>query len=133
MATKVTDPITKITGTTYDSLGRGTQAWLPNRLRAFGAALHTALHCDYHPSKDTAPWSPPATSDRQPRACTTSYTIYDSLLGARETQPPPGGRLVNPTRYDTRGLASLPLSDILGREQRIVRRPGNRRGRPGPL
>nr|WTB28863.1 hypothetical protein OG781_04345 [Streptomyces sp. NBC_00830] len=37
MATKVTDPITKITGTTYDSLQRGTQVWLPNRLRILGA------------------------------------------------------------------------------------------------
>ncbi|MET8331978.1 hypothetical protein [Streptomyces sp. NPDC005181] len=60
MATKVTAPITKITGTVYDGLGRGTQVWLSNRLRILGATPnHTS---DYHPSKDTAPSSGDASS-----------------------------------------------------------------------
>lgn len=85
--TKVTDPNSKITETTYDSLGRTTQVWLPNRLRIANATPNYTYA--YHPSQDTASWV--STNSLTPTASgyTTTYTIYDSLLRARETQSPP--------------------------------------------
>ncbi|MBT2411108.1 RHS repeat-associated core domain-containing protein [Streptomyces sp. ISL-12] len=111
-ALKVTDPNNKITESTYDSLGRVTQTWLANRLRIAGAAPNYKY--EYHLSKDAASWV--ATSTLTPTASgyNTTYTIYDSLLRARETQvpSPSGGRIVTLTQYDTRGLADSVLSDI---------------------
>ncbi|WP_371601212.1 RHS repeat-associated core domain-containing protein [Streptomyces sp. NBC_00564] len=111
-AIKVTDPNSKITETTYDSLGRVTQVWLPNRLRLAGATPNYKYA--YHLSKDTASWVSTSTLTPTASGYVTSYTIYDSLLRARETQSPSpsGGRIVNLTQYDTRGLVSSTLSDI---------------------
>ncbi|MFI9757921.1 RHS repeat-associated core domain-containing protein [Streptomyces sp. NPDC051963] len=110
--TKATDPNSKITETTYDSLGRVTQVWLPNRLRIAGATPN--FKYEYHLSKGTASWV--STSSLTPTASgyNSTYTIYDSLLRARETQTasPSGGRIVSLTQYDTRGLVSSTLSDI---------------------
>lgn len=51
---------------------------------------------------------------RTPRAHITCRTSYDSLLRTRDTQSPvpSGGRLVHPTRHDTRSLINSTLSDI---------------------
>ncbi|GAA4827072.1 RHS repeat-associated core domain-containing protein [Streptomyces ziwulingensis] len=111
-ALKVTDPNNKITESTYDSLGRVTQTWLANRLRIASATPNYKY--EYHLSNEAASWV--ATSTLTPTASgyNTSYTIYDSLLRARETQTPSpsGGRIVALTQYDARGLADSTLSDI---------------------
>ncbi|MGW1878756.1 RHS repeat-associated core domain-containing protein [Streptomyces sp. NPDC001975] len=110
--TKVTDPNSKVTETTYDSLGRLTQVWLPNRLHLLGATPNYTYA--YNLSKDSASWVSTSTLTPTASGYTTSYTIYDSLLRARETQSPStsGGRLVTLTQYDTRGLVSSTLSNI---------------------
>ncbi|MDO0932943.1 polymorphic toxin-type HINT domain-containing protein [Streptomyces sp. DG2A-72] len=110
--TKVTDPNSKATETTYDSLGRVTQVWLPNRLRLAGATPN--FKYEYHLSKDTPSWVSTSTLTPTASGYTTTYTIYDSLLRARETQSasPSGGRIVSLTQYDRRGLVSSTLSDI---------------------
>ncbi|MFG2626671.1 hypothetical protein [Streptomyces sp. NPDC048473] len=78
MATKVTDPITKITGTTYDSLGRGTQVWLPSRLRILGAAPNYTY--GYHPVPgDRALVS---TSSLRPRASGLHHLLHHLRLPA---------------------------------------------------
>ncbi|MFG3296828.1 RHS repeat-associated core domain-containing protein [Streptomyces sp. NPDC048179] len=111
-ATKVTDPNSKVTETTYDSLGRLKQVWLPNRLRLLGATPNYTY--DYNLSKDSASWVSTSTLTPTASGYTTSYTIYDSLLRARQTQSPStsGGRLITLTQYDTRGLVRSTLSDI---------------------
>ncbi|WP_347560685.1 RHS repeat-associated core domain-containing protein [Streptomyces sp. AcH 505] len=111
-ATKVTDPNSKITESTYDSLGRVTQTWLPTRPRLLGNVPNYKYA--YHLSQDSASWVSTDTIRPTASGYTTGYTIYDSLLRARETQvpSPAGGRIVNLTQYDTRGLVSSTLSDI---------------------
>ncbi|MFJ5643693.1 RHS repeat domain-containing protein [Streptomyces sp. NPDC093223] len=111
-ATKVTDPNSKVTETTYDSLGRLKQVWLPNRLHLLGATPNYTY--DYNLSKDSASWVSTSTLTPTASGYTTSYTLYDSLLRARETQSPStsGGRIVALTQYDTRGLVTSTLSDI---------------------
>ncbi len=131
--TKVTDPNNKITETTYDSLGRVTQVWLPNRLRIANATPNYTYA--YHPSRDTASWV--STNSLTPTASgyTTSYTIYDSLLRARQTQSPSpsGGRIVNLTQYDTRGLATSTLSDIWDAHNAPSGTPATVEGGQAPL
>ncbi|MET8406154.1 RHS repeat-associated core domain-containing protein [Streptomyces sp900116325] len=131
--TKVTDPNSKITETTYDSLGRTTQVWLPNRLRIANATPNYTYA--YHPSQDTASWV--STSSLTPTASgyTTTYTIYDSLLRARETQSPSpsGGRIVNLTQYDTRGLAASTLTDIWDANNAPSGTPATVEGGQAPL
>ncbi|MFE4175360.1 RHS repeat-associated core domain-containing protein [Streptomyces sp. NPDC056909] len=111
-ATKVTDPNSKITESTYDSLGRVTQVWLPTRPRLLGAVPNYKYA--YHLSRDSASWVSTGTLTPTTASYNTSYTIYDSLLRARQTQSPSpaGGRVVSLTQYDTRGLVSSTLSDI---------------------
>lgn len=110
--TKVTDPNSKATETTYDSLGRVTQVWLPNRLRIADATPN--FKYEYHLSKDKPSWVSTSTLTPTASGYTTTYTIYDSLLRARETQSPSpsGGRIVSLTQYDTRGLVSSTMADI---------------------
>ncbi|MFJ8794553.1 RHS repeat-associated core domain-containing protein, partial [Streptomyces sp. NPDC102462] len=110
--TKITDPNNKVTESAYDSLGRVTDVWLPNRLRIGGATPNYKY--EYHLSKDTASWVSTSTLTPTASGYNTTYTIYDSLLRARETQSPSpsGGRIVALTQYDTRGLAVSTLSDI---------------------
>nr|WP_246041246.1 RHS repeat-associated core domain-containing protein [Streptomyces cadmiisoli] len=109
-ATKITDPNAKVTQTTYDSLGRVTQLWLPNRLPIATPNYKYA----YHLSNDSPSWVSTSTLTPTASGYNTSYTIYDSLLRARQTQSPSpsGGRIVTLAQYDTRGLASSTLSDI---------------------
>ncbi|MET8964277.1 polymorphic toxin-type HINT domain-containing protein [Streptomyces sp. NPDC004074] len=131
--TKVTDPNSKVTESTYDSLGRVTQVWLPNRLRLLKATPNYTY--DYHPSKTSVSWV--STSALTPTASgyTTSYTIYDSLLRARQTQTPSpsGGRIVNLTQYDTRGLVSSTLSDIWDAHNAPSGTPATVEGGEAPL
>ncbi|SCF67889.1 RHS repeat-associated core domain-containing protein [Streptomyces sp. MnatMP-M17] len=132
-ATKVTDANSKITESTYDSLGRVTQVWLPNRPRLLGGSANYKY--DYHLSKDTASWVSTGTLTPTASGYITSYTIYDSLLRARETQSPTpaGGRVVSLTQYDTRGLVSSTLSDIYDASAPPSGNPATVEGGQAPL
>ncbi|MFG2960805.1 RHS repeat-associated core domain-containing protein [Streptomyces sp. NPDC048291] len=132
-ATKVTDPNSKITETTYDSLGRLTQVWLPNRLHALGATPNYTYA--YNLSKTSASWVSTSTLTPTASGYTTSYTLYDSLLRARETQSPSpsGGRIVALTQYDTRGLVKSTLSDIWDAKNAPSSSPATVEGGQAPM
>ncbi|MEW2527649.1 polymorphic toxin-type HINT domain-containing protein [Streptomyces sp. NPDC047071] len=102
---KVTDPNDKITETTYDSLGRTTQVWLPNRLRVLDKTPNYVY--DYKVTSKAMSWVSTGTLKGDGSGYNTSYEFYDSLLRPRQTQTPTpvGGRLIGITLYDTRGLA----------------------------
>ncbi|MFD0427098.1 hypothetical protein ACFQ60_00245 [Streptomyces zhihengii] len=109
---KVTDTNSKISESEYDSLGRITKVWLPNRLKLFGATPNYAYN--YNVVSAAMPWV--ATSSLKPDASgyNTTVEIYDSLLRTRQIQAPSpqGGRLIAVTEYDDRGLAVSAHSDI---------------------
>ncbi|MET9046059.1 RHS repeat-associated core domain-containing protein [Streptomyces sp. NPDC004362] len=131
--TKVTDPNSKTTESTYDSLGRVTKVWLPNRLTLLDATPNYTY--DYHLSKSGVSWVSTSTLTPTASGYTTSYTIYDSLLRARQTQTPSpsGGRIVNLTQYDTRGLVSSTLSDIWDAHNAPSGTPATVEGGEAPL
>ncbi|MFJ8076993.1 RHS repeat domain-containing protein [Streptomyces sp. NPDC096176] len=109
---KVTDPNNKITETEYDSLGRITKVWLPNRLKVLEATPNYTYTYKVH----SAAMSWVATSTLKPDASgyNTTVELYDSLLRPRQVQAPSpqGGRLIGLTQYDDRGLATSTQSDI---------------------
>ncbi|MFE9399974.1 polymorphic toxin-type HINT domain-containing protein [Streptomyces flavidovirens] len=110
--TKTTDANGKITEAEYDSLGRITSVWLPNRLKVLGAP---ANHLYTYSIKATAPpWVSTATAKGDGNGYTTTYEIYDSLLRPRQVQSPSpkGGVLVAQTLHDNRGLAVTAQSDV---------------------
>jgi RHS repeat-associated protein len=131
--TKVTDPNSKVTESTYDSLGRVTQVWLPNRLHLLNATPNYTYA--YHLSNNSVSWVSTSTLTPTASGYTTSYTLYDSLLRARETQSPSpsGGRIVNLTQYDTRGLVSSILSDIWDANNAPSGNPATVEGGQAPL
>ncbi|MFJ8536836.1 RHS repeat-associated core domain-containing protein [Streptomyces sp. NPDC093591] len=112
---KVTDPNSKITETEYDSLGRLTKVWLPNRLKALGKTPNYVY--DYKVTNADMSWVSTGTLKGDGSGYNTSYTFYDSLLRTRQTQSPTaqGGRLISLTLYDTRGMAVSQQSDIWDR------------------
>ncbi|SDP62183.1 RHS repeat-associated core domain-containing protein [Streptomyces sp. cf386] len=109
---KVTDPNSKITESEYDSLGRLTKVWLPNRLKALGKTPNYVY--DYKVTNADMSWVSAGTLKGDGSGYNTSYTFYDSLLRTRQTQSPTpqGGRLISLTLYDTRGMAVSQQSDI---------------------
>ncbi|WP_234352954.1 RHS repeat domain-containing protein [Streptomyces sp. NRRL B-1140] len=109
---KVTDPNNKITETEYDSLGRLTKVWLPNRLKALNKTPNQ-VHA-YNVTSSAMSWVSTGTLKGDGSGYNTSYTFYDSLLRTRQTQSPTpqGGRLVSLKLYDTRGLEVSQQSDI---------------------
>ena len=108
---KVTDPNNKSTESTYDSLGRVTQTWLPNRLRSGGQSPSYVY--DYSVTQTGLPWVSTGTL-KGTGGYNTTFEIYDSLLRPRQTQSPSplGGRLIALTLYDDRGQAASSQSDI---------------------
>ncbi|MFJ4013852.1 RHS repeat-associated core domain-containing protein [Streptomyces sp. NPDC090026] len=102
----------KKTEQTYDSLGRLTAVWLPNRTKAGGYAAN--LTFDYQLNTTKASWVSTSTLKKDGETYNTSYSFYDSLLRPVQTQAPTpqGGRLLTDTRYDTRGLAYESHADI---------------------
>ncbi|WP_079087113.1 polymorphic toxin-type HINT domain-containing protein [Streptomyces silvensis] len=102
---KVTDPNNRITETTYDSLGRTTQIWLPNRLRVLDKTPNYVY--DYKVTSKAMSWVSTGALKGDGSGYNTSYEFYDSLLRPRQTQTPTpaGGRLIGLTLYDNRGLA----------------------------
>ncbi|MFD9504178.1 polymorphic toxin-type HINT domain-containing protein [Streptomyces sp. NPDC060035] len=112
VAVKVTDPNRNITESEYDSLGRVTKTWLPDRSK-LGAKTPNYVY-DYHVTATDLPWVSTGTLKGDGSGYNTTYEIYDSLLRPRQTQTPSpaGGRLVALTWYDERGLATSAHSDI---------------------
>ncbi|MFH8937954.1 RHS repeat-associated core domain-containing protein [Streptomyces griseosporeus] len=111
-AVKVTDPNNKVTESTYDSLGRVTQVWLPNRLRVLSKTPNYVY--TYNVTGRAMSWVSTATLKGDASGYNTTYTFYDSLLRTRQTQSPSpqGGRLIALSLYDSRGLAVSQQSDI---------------------
>ncbi len=109
---KVTDPNNKVTETEYDSLGRLTKVWLPNRSKVLNKTPNYVY--DYKVTSTSMSWVSTSTLKGDGSGYNTSYTFYDSLLRTRQTQSPTpqGGRLISLTLYDTRGLAVSQQSDI---------------------
>ncbi|WP_020388301.1 RHS repeat-associated core domain-containing protein [Kribbella catacumbae] len=88
--------------TAYDALGRVVEVWLPNRPRSANPTGNQRIS---YAIRSNAP-SVVSTSKLGPTGkYTTSNTLYDGLLRARQIQSPApgGGRLLNDTRYDSQG------------------------------
>ncbi|MEU1017143.1 RHS repeat-associated core domain-containing protein [Streptomyces sp. NPDC005898] len=109
---KVTDPNEKVTETEYDSLGRVTKVWLPNRSRTLNKTPNYVY--DYKVTSKDLSWVSTGTLQGDGSGYNTTYEFYDSLLRTRQTQTPTpvGGRLVSLTLYDDRGLAVSAQGDI---------------------
>ncbi|MGW1616515.1 RHS repeat-associated core domain-containing protein [Streptomyces sp. NPDC002285] len=109
---RVTDPNAKVTETEYDSLGRLTKVWLPNRLKVLGKTPNYVY--SYNVTSSAMSWASSGTLKGDGSGYNTIYTFYDSLLRTRQTQSPTpqGGRLVSLSLYDTRGLAVSQQADI---------------------
>ncbi|MFD7232128.1 RHS repeat-associated core domain-containing protein [Streptomyces sp. NPDC059881] len=111
-ALKVTDPNNKITQSEYDSLGRITKVYLPNRSKALGQTPNYVYA--YSVTASEPSWVSTATLKGDASGYNTTYEIYDSLLRPRQTQAPSpiGGRLISETLYNERGLAVSAPSNI---------------------
>lgn len=109
---KVTDPNGKNTESEYDSLGRVTKVWLPNRLKVLNATPNYVYN--YSITSTDTPWVSTGTLKGDASGYNTTYEIYDSLLRLRQTQTPSpvGGTVIAETLYDERGLAVTSLADI---------------------
>lgn len=111
---KVTDPNKKVTESEYDSLGRVTKMWLPNRQKVLNARPNYVY--DYHLTSNpkNMSWVSTGTLSANGSGYNTSYEFYDSLLRSRQVQTPTPqkGRLISLTQYDTRGLAVSQQADI---------------------
>ncbi|MFF5846376.1 RHS repeat-associated core domain-containing protein [Streptomyces massasporeus] len=109
---KVTDPNSKVTETEYDSLGRLTKVWLPNRLKVLNKTPNYVYA--YNVTSSAMSWVSTGTLKGDGAGYNTTYTFYDSLLRTRQTQAPTpqGGRLISSALYDPRGLAVSQQSDI---------------------
>ncbi|MDT0380879.1 hypothetical protein RM572_19175 [Streptomyces sp. DSM 42041] len=82
---KITDPNSKITQTEYDSLGRLTKVWLPNRLKIRQSPNHTY---DYNVSNSHMSWVATSSLRGDGSGYNTTYAFYDSLLRPRQVQAP---------------------------------------------
>ncbi|MFG2383448.1 RHS repeat-associated core domain-containing protein [Streptomyces avermitilis] len=109
---KVTDPNGKVTETEYDSLGRTTSVWLPNRSKALGKTANYVY--TYKVTSSAMSWVSTGTLKGDGSGYNTTYEFYDSLLRSRQVQTPTpvGGRLLSLTLYDDRGLAVSAQGDI---------------------
>ncbi|WP_316763687.1 RHS repeat-associated core domain-containing protein [Streptomyces herbicida] len=109
---KGTDPNNKVTESEYDSLGRITKLWLPNRSKALGKTPNYIY--DYKVTSSDMSWVSTGTLKNDGSGYDTSYEFYDSLLRSRQVQTstPQGGRLISLSLYDARGLAVSQQSDI---------------------
>ncbi|UPZ28860.1 RHS repeat-associated core domain-containing protein [Streptomyces sp. LRE541] len=112
--TKITDPNGKVTESTYDSLGRTTQVWLPNRLRILNAEPNYVYGYHVTSKESDISWVSTASLRGDGSGYNTTYEFYDSLLRSRQvqTRSPAGGRLISLTLYDSRGLAVGTRGDI---------------------
>ncbi|PRY40479.1 RHS repeat-associated protein [Umezawaea tangerina] len=99
---QVKDANGNVTETTYDSLGRTTEVWLPNRPRTSNPHGNQYFAYDYRQDDPTVV----TTTSLGPNGnYTTSKEIYDGLLRLRQKQTPSpgGGRLIADSAYDSQG------------------------------
>ncbi|GAA1287809.1 hypothetical protein Psi02_70250 [Planotetraspora silvatica] len=101
--TGVTDPNGRRTDVGYDPLGRTTSVWKPGRAKGVQSANTTfgyLVRTDGPAAVTTNTLGPNG-------AYITTYTLYDGLLRARQTQSaavgPAGGSVITDTFYDTAG------------------------------
>jgi RHS repeat-associated protein len=101
-----TDQNARRTDLGYDGLGRLTAVWLPGRDKAAGATPDQKFAYTIRnaggPTVVASSWLNAAGT-----GYLSQYTLYDGWLRERQTQAPAvgGGRLINETLYDSRGLA----------------------------
>ncbi|WP_430379382.1 RHS repeat-associated core domain-containing protein [Streptomyces sp. B1-3] len=107
-----TDTNNKITASQYDSLGRLTKVWLPNRSTALNQTPNYVF--TYNVTSSAMSWVSTGALKGDGSGYNTTFEYYDSLLRSRQVQSPTplGGRLVSLTRYDDRGLAISAQGDI---------------------
>jgi RHS repeat-associated protein len=104
LATETSDVNQLLTEYAYDGLGRLTSVWEPGRTR------DQTPDVAYDYLIRTGGVNTVTTSHLNPKGgVTKSYTLYDGLLRARQTQTasPAGGRILTDTFYDSAGRASL--------------------------
>ncbi|MEU0039383.1 RHS repeat-associated core domain-containing protein, partial [Streptomyces sp. NPDC006333] len=111
-ALKVIDPNNKVGESEYDSLGRVTKVWLPNRSKALNKTPNTVY--DYNVTNAGMSWVSTGALKGDGSGYNTTYVFYDSLLRTRQTQAPTprGGRLISLSQYDARGHAVSEQSNI---------------------
>ncbi|MFJ9426662.1 polymorphic toxin-type HINT domain-containing protein [Streptomyces sp. NPDC101249] len=97
------DANNKVTTFTYDALGRSDKIWLPNRATSQTPSYDFDYFID-----EGAPVAVRTLTLDNGGAQLASWTLYDGLLRARQTQDvgPGGGSLLTDTFYDERGLVS---------------------------
>ncbi|MDH6123946.1 polymorphic toxin-type HINT domain-containing protein [Kitasatospora sp. GP82] len=90
----------------YDPLGRTLKIWLPDRSKANGDNPNSEFQYLLASGKITAVTTKSLNADGSQD---TSYTLYDGLGRARQTQAPgdSGGRILTDVFYDARGQAAL--------------------------
>ncbi|MGW3163307.1 RHS repeat domain-containing protein [Streptomyces sp. NPDC001142] len=108
---RIYDANLKKTELVYDALGRLTDVWQPDRVRASQSPNSKFA---YHLSSTEPSWASTSTLKKDGITYNTSYAIVDSLLRPLQTQSPTpqGGRLLTDIRYDSRGLAYETYADI---------------------
>ncbi|GAA3240643.1 hypothetical protein [Nonomuraea helvata] len=106
LATATTDANGKRADLAYDPLGRLTGVWLPGHAKTSYASTPN-MKFGYQIRADGPTTVSTATLRADGATYTTGYALYDGLVRPRQKQEPApgGGRLINDTLYDTRGLA----------------------------
>ncbi|MFG1755024.1 polymorphic toxin-type HINT domain-containing protein [Streptosporangium sandarakinum] len=105
LATATTDANGKRADLAYDPLGRLTGVWLPGHAKGSYASTPN-MKFGYRIRTDGPTTVATSTLRADNATYTTGYALYDGLLRPRQKQEPApgGGRLINDTLYDTRGL-----------------------------
>ncbi len=83
--TSLVDPNGHTTEATYDALGRRTQVWAPNHLRA---TYPTVPSTAYAYTISTVPNTVATTRLTPSGGQLTSYALYDGMLRPRQSQGP---------------------------------------------
>ncbi|MEV5574412.1 RHS repeat-associated core domain-containing protein [Spirillospora sp. NPDC052269] len=108
LASKVTDTNGRIGEGEYDGLGRLVRAWLPNNTRKANPDRPSTTYSYALPSNgDPVSITTKTLSNTSPVTYETSVDLLDGQLRPRQSQneSADGGRMVNDTKYDSRGLA----------------------------
>ncbi|MEW2116045.1 polymorphic toxin-type HINT domain-containing protein [Streptomyces sp. NPDC005474] len=112
--TAVVDPNGNRTELAYNSFGLLTDVWLPDRDR--GANQTPSHKFEYKVQNTDASWVATKSLNNDGTTYRTEYAIYDAQLRLRQTQTPAAsgtGRVINETKYDTRGLAVSTAADYI--------------------
>ncbi|MFI5736557.1 polymorphic toxin-type HINT domain-containing protein [Kribbella sp. NPDC051587] len=110
--TQSVDPNGKITDLEYDALGRTTAVWLPNQSKANKELPN--MRYTYSLSATAPSYVRTDDLNLSANGYLSGFAIYDSLLRSRQTQTvaPNGGRLINETKYNSRGLPIIQNNDL---------------------